>query len=373
MPEIWIPYGDIEVSVDINTENLLGIIKNQNKNIDIETIIEKIKKIKFNQTFMIILGDVSTQTILICIELLKILDVEESIKKIQVYTIKKNKELQNSILKLNKINEIIYIDNQVKKIIKEKIHSENIIFISEASFNPLFGFNGGPITLAKIINDQLISEAFYNQELSLPNPGNNKIGHIIEKKYQEYNNITSIELIAENNDNIIEIEIGKLNNTHNLMKNILNNNIKKSEKKFQSGIFSCDKKYNSSLARSLNGIWNTYTSFTEKSTITILSESSDGFGSEALQLFAINQLNLKNILKEKKYIDGLENIIFLNNLSESFFINTITTLPNYYMEKRFKFRTFKKANDAVSSSIKRHGKSSQIVIIPQISNILFIK
>ena len=109
------------------------------------------------------------------------------------------------------------------KIIKEKIHSENIIFISEASFNPLFGFNGGPITLAKIINDQLISEAFYNQELSLPNPGNNKIGHIIEKKYQEYNNITSIELIAENNDNIIEIEIGKLNNTHNLMKNILNN------------------------------------------------------------------------------------------------------------------------------------------------------
>ena len=68
MPEIWIPYGDIEVSVDINTENLLGIIKNQNKNIDIETIIEKIKKIKFNQTFMIILGDVSTQTILICID-----------------------------------------------------------------------------------------------------------------------------------------------------------------------------------------------------------------------------------------------------------------------------------------------------------------
>ena len=68
------------------------------------------------------------------------------------------------------------------KIIKEKIHSENIIFISEASFNPLFGFNGGPITLAKILNEQLINEAFYNQELFLPNPGNNKIGNIIEHK-----------------------------------------------------------------------------------------------------------------------------------------------------------------------------------------------
>ena len=371
MPEIWIPYGDVEVSVDINTENLLGVIKNENKNIDIETIIKKIKKIKLNHTFIIILGDVSTQTISICKELLNIFKDEETIKKIQVYTIKNNKELQNSLLKLNKLNEIIYINNQVKKIIKEKIHSENIIFISEASFNPLFGFNGGPITLAKIINEQLISEAFYNQELFLPNSGNNKIGNIIEKEYQEYNNITSIELISENNENIAEIEIGKLNHTHNLMKEKLNNNIRNSEKKFQSGIFSCDKKYNSSLTRSLNGIWNTYTSFTEKSTITILSESSNGFGSEALQLFANNQLNMKDVIKEKRYIDGLENIIFLKNISENFIINIVSTLPNYYMEKKFKFRTFKKANDAVSSSIRRHGKSSQIVIIPHTSNILF--
>ena len=371
MPEIWIPYGEVEVSVDINAENLHSIIQNKNKNIDIEEITEKIKKIKIDQTFMIILGDISTQTITVCRELLNILNNEKSINKIQIFAMQKNKELQNSITKFNKINEIIYINKKIKNILKEKIHTEKIIFISEASFNPLFGFNGGPITLAKILDEQLISEVFYSQKLSLPNPGNNKIGQIIEEKYQEYNNIVSIELIAEDNDNINEIEIGKLNDVHNLMKDILNKNIKNSVNKIQSGIFSCDKKYNSSLTRSLNGIWNTYKSFTEKSTITILAESSNGFGSEALQLFAINQLNIKEILKEKRYIDGLENIIFLNSLSDRFFINIISTLPNHYMEKRFKFKTFKKANDAVSSSLKRHGKSVQIVIIPHTLNILF--
>lgn len=242
MPEIWIPYGDVEVSIDINPKNLHSIIQNKNTNINIEKITEKIKKIKIKQTFMIILGNVSTQTITICKELLNILENEESINKIQIFTIQKNKELRDSITKFNKINEIIYIDNKIKNIIKEKIHSENIIFISEAAFNPIFGFNGGPITLAKIFDKQLISEAFYNQKLSMPHPGNNILGKIIEEKYQEYDNIISIEIIAEDNDNITEIEIGKLIDVHNKMKDTLNKNIKKLENKFQSGIISCDKK-----------------------------------------------------------------------------------------------------------------------------------
>ena len=39
MPEIWIPYGDVEISVDIDSNNLSGIFKNEKTEFD-DTILE---------------------------------------------------------------------------------------------------------------------------------------------------------------------------------------------------------------------------------------------------------------------------------------------------------------------------------------------
>ena len=38
MPEIWIPYGDVEISVDINAENLSGIYKTEDNQFDIDDL-----------------------------------------------------------------------------------------------------------------------------------------------------------------------------------------------------------------------------------------------------------------------------------------------------------------------------------------------
>ena len=39
MPEIWIPYGDVEISVDIDSNNLSGIFINEKTEFD-DTILE---------------------------------------------------------------------------------------------------------------------------------------------------------------------------------------------------------------------------------------------------------------------------------------------------------------------------------------------
>ena len=38
MPEIWIPYGDVEISIDINSDNLSGVYKTDNNEFDLELI-----------------------------------------------------------------------------------------------------------------------------------------------------------------------------------------------------------------------------------------------------------------------------------------------------------------------------------------------
>ena len=38
MPEIWIPYGDVEISVDIDANNLSGIFKTDENQFDLDEL-----------------------------------------------------------------------------------------------------------------------------------------------------------------------------------------------------------------------------------------------------------------------------------------------------------------------------------------------
>ena len=52
MPEVWIPYGEVEVSIDIKSENLAGIYENNYSKYDVEQLnnYEKLTTMKNNIT-----------------------------------------------------------------------------------------------------------------------------------------------------------------------------------------------------------------------------------------------------------------------------------------------------------------------------------
>ena len=370
MPEVWIPYGEVEVSIDIKSENLAGIYENNNSKYDIEQLnnYEKLTTIKNNITILDECNSLGSISILN--KLLSIFENNNKINEIKIIKNTNNKKIYKNIIKNSKKNIVIKQINEFSKNeLKEYIKHKNIIFISQSKFESLFGFTGGPITLARISNENLIKDAFYTEEVFLPEPGKKvEKSRIIENEYEKYNNILSIEIVEDNNG-INNCEIGTLNQTHNNSINYLINNIKPIQKKFDACIISCDD-VRRNLTNSLNGIWNNYTTINDKGDITLLAECSEGIGSPALKKHLLNQINIKNILQNKEYVNGLENIIYLQNIINNFSISIVSTLPNYYLENKLKFRSHNKANEALQSIIRRKGKSSFISIILQGNNIM---
>ncbi len=370
MPEVWIPYGEVEVSIDIKSENLAGIYENNYSKYDVEQLnnYEKLTTMKNNIT---ILDECNSPgSISIVNKLLSIFENNNKINEIKIIKNTNNIKINNNIIKNSKKNIVIKQINKFQKNeLNEFIKNENIIFISQSKFEPLFGFTGGPITLAKVSNENLIKDAFYSEEIFLPEPGKKvKKSTMIEDEYEKYSNVLSIEIIEDNNG-INNCEIGTLNQAHNNSIDYLMNNIKPIQKKFDACIISCDD-VRRNLTNSLNGIWNNYTTINDKGNITLLAECSDGIGSQALKKYLLNQINIKNILQNNEYVNGLENIIYLQNIINNFSISIVSTLPNYYLENRLKFRSYNKANEALQSIIRRKGKSSFISVILQGNNIM---
>ncbi len=371
MPEIWIPYGDVEISVDIDSNNLSGIFKNEKTEFD-DTILEN-NQILNNLNEKVTIFDIcnsigSISVIEMLIEIIKNSKRTNQIEiiirknhKKNIENLLKDKEFQHNI----KVIEKLSIDE-----IKEIINDNQVILLSNASFDSLFGFNGGAISLARILKDPIIKDAFYDKEIIYPESGiiTNR-SKIVQKKYEGYSNIISVQII-EDADGISNCVVGKLYDSYVNSSKVLTNNIRHIENKFESCIISCDYNKKNTLNDSLNGIWNLYNSIEKKGNITLVSESLDGFGSDGLDKYAMNQINIKNLISNNEYFEGLENLIFLEKINQEYSIDIISTIPHHYIEKRFKFRPFNTVNSALNSTIRRKGKRVEIAIIPHANNMI---
>lgn len=371
MPEIWIPYGNIEVSIDIEPDNLSGLYKNETNIFNSDKIKENTLLNELTDTVNIFDNCNSIGSISIIYKIIKTIEINKSVKEINLIISKNYKKNIQELIKDIKIKITLKIFeelsiNELREIIKLK----NVIFVSNSTFDPLFGFTGGPISLAKILNDEIINFAFYDKEIILPESG--IISHrtqIIKKEYKKYENLISVQII-EDAVGVANCEIGKLNQTFDKSTKLLINNIKPIQKKLEASIISCDYNRINTMINSLHGLWNIHDSLEEKGNVTLVTECLDGFGSVALNQYVQNQVNLKDLINKNEYINGLEDLIFLENIHEKLSINIVSTLPNYYIEKKFKFRPFNTINSALNSTLRRKGKSVTIGIIPYGNNII---
>jgi hypothetical protein len=124
------------------------------------------------------------------------------------------------------------------------------------------------------------------------------------------------------------------------------------------------------LSSSLKSLWNALGCLDKKGIAVLLAECSGGLGSEALRLYVTNRLKLDEFVKHGKYVEGLEDLLYLKNALQSQNIALISTLPNYYVEAKLGLRTFKKASDALDYVINNLGARVKIFAIPDASNIL---
>lgn len=325
------PYGDTEIVLDIKVENLLDNIKYQSKSIDDNKISEVIDSIDSHVNICLlddnrILGDLAI-------------------------------DIRNR-LNLKGITSTLYMPNALKNIYKEYnvkpldadiYDKKDTVLLARASYDPLFGYDGVPVKIAK--NDKEVMGDII-QNAKRPSSGKYTDALSIAYKNVEHFESRSIEVIMDNK--IIDMVMDEPIKAN---QRITNNLPRIKSERCKSMVIGSG--YTHTLAESLRALWNCIDILKDESSIILLAEGSNGLGSEVLDMVVQGKID--------GYIQGID-LTFINWAKSRYNIALVTSLPDYYT-KMIGFKAFRSISHAIKYMISRSPRQ-KITIVQDASNIL---
>jgi hypothetical protein len=362
MPELWLKYGQTSVVVDIRFENLLAHIYPTSTTgyLTEQQIEDELSNM-----------DIADNTIVV------VLSVSEAVlhlvDKISQRAVLNN---YNCVAFASGTNLVKPLKNSLRKQpfpVYEVVHAslfplldkyKNVLCISQARFDPLFGYGGTPTLFLRQFFPPEMSEAFYSRSNDLPNPRKKLLPLEIALRTVENNlNAMSIEVVGSSK--IHSLHHGAISQSFENATRSLDLGEKIGTEKCRSALISPsdDLEPHLTLCSSLNSLWNAMQLVKEGGEATLLSENSMGLGCEALEMYVQERLNIQNHLGEKlQYLEGLEHILFLNELTKNFNLGIISTLPEYYLLK-LGLVPFKSTKECYFRALSKFGKTQKILVI----------
>ena len=358
------PYGNLEVPLYIKSEQF-----GESIDINLENYIEndyqkQISKTTIDENTLIILNKLNNSSKKI-LQLLINNNPKNKIFNIGITNEKYRNEIKNTFNQSN-IN-VLIINNEVEhfgtvdkydvKLSPYFKKFTNNILISEIGFDPLFGFSGGATNILKMFKD-LSKQAFLIREDNIPKPWlDNNINRFAEQIGELLDNFSNIG-IFEHESSIKKIFTGTLNQTHKAAKEFLSEIGNKTiEYSINNIILSPGNNQDKTLSSSLNSLFNILHGIEVNSKIILVAQCEDGLGSRAWDLYATGRLNIQKLIKNNNYVEGLENIIYFEEIKKNNRISIVSTLPNYYIKNILKVDSRKTVTEAVNSFVNSQKKT----------------
>ena len=109
-------------------------------------------------------------------------------------------------------------------------------------------------------------------------------------------------------------------------------------------------------------MYNYYPNVKNQGLVILLAECLNGIGSESLQQFIDGRLGIEKIKNASHYIDGMENLLYLNEIQKKFQVGLVSILPEVYSKKldMIPFDGVKKGMDYI---LKNQGIRQKVKII----------
>lgn len=359
MPELWLKYGQTSIAVDIKYENLLShLYPTPSTYLSEEQIDDELSGM-----------DISDNTIFVVLSaseaVLRLID-KISQKFVSNYACLAFASRSNivKILKnpLRKQPYPVYDASQASLFPLLKRY-KNVVCISQARYDPLFGYSGTPTLILRQFFSREMSEAFYSRSNNLPNPCKKLSPLEIAMRTVDNLDCASIEVVGS--PKIFSLHHGDISQSFENATHSLDNGQKTVPGKSQIMLLSPgdDLESHLTLCSSLDSLWNVIGYVKEGGLAALLSENSMGLGCQALEMFVEDRFNVENHLRDSlQYIEGLEHILFLEELGKNYDLGIISTLPEYYLAK-LGFITFKSSRDCYARSLSKYGRSQKILVI----------
>ncbi|MGH1568602.1 MAG: transcriptional regulator [Nitrosopumilus sp.] len=322
MPEIWLNYGGTDVVLDIKAENLEQKIDSDGKTIDDSKINEKLNTLDLSKPMELVVLH-NSKAIQKIVSSLFTLCEQKSKPFPKILTEKKILNLvQAGLPEGISINEFDDTD----------ISNSNLVFLAEMEFDGLFGYETISTRLIKKFGLDSMLSAYAKRHGNYPSPGQYTESLEDAKKFSNNFEIQGIEIVA-NSKGIIDFSIGHPSETLSATK-ILESNSIKDVGQHKTMIISTGKDAsNDNFGKSLSSLWNCSNAIKKDGLAILVAECKSGLGSNAIQQYVEDRLTLEQLQNPTKYIDGMEDLLFLSEIQKNFQIGLVSILPEFYANK----------------------------------------
>ena len=322
MPEIWLNYGQNEVVLDIQAENLNEKTPQENPTLEESKINEKLDGFDLSKPVEI-----------------AILNYTHTVQKILAKIFQKCEENSFSNPKLlvdKKTMPLVKANNPENILINEfdedELSNSNLTFMAEMEFDGLFGFETISTRLLRQFGKPQMLDAFKKRDSDLPMPG--KVGGNMQvaEKFVDGFEISSIEIIS-NSNGISDFSIGHPKNTESLSQSFANSSMKTLERQRTMIVSTGKTASNKTLNGSLGSLWNCHSVVKNQGFVILLAECLNGIGCDAFQQFIDGRLTIERVKNASKYVDGMENLLYLSEIQKKFQVGLVSILPEIYLKK----------------------------------------
>ncbi len=359
MPEIWLKYGSTEVVLDIKAENLLDYVTDEVEHMSEGQINAKLDTITVKNDAKIAVLNTSphiTELASMLVDNLRkrgmVVSMDVPADTLNTY----RNTFQDKGVRIGKL------PNNTSEL------SDDLIFLSQTCFDPFFGFSGTPTNLLKHYGREEMLDAYKARNGDMPRPGTANNALSVAHKFADGFDGTSIEAVIGTRG-FADIVVEKPTKAHQTAIAKLESFWIVEVEKGKASIISPGNG-RSTLSSALNSLWNCIEAVKEGGSITLLAECRDGFGSSALERLVESKIDIEDAHNPAEYIDGLENLLYLDEVSKKYELMLISTLPDYYAKSRLGFKTFRRIKDALHHILNVHGPRQKVLVVSDASKVL---
>lgn len=360
MPEIWLSYGPTDIVLDVKAENLEKQIVSEGVNLSDSEINSKLESLDMSKPTEFVIMEYSKNTQKVITVLLDIC-MKKSLPKPKFLVDKSHLHFVKNLFSDPTIS--------ISEFEASQFSNANLIFISEMEFDGLFGYNSISTKLLRRFGKDNMLEAYEKREGNLPLPGYDLKTMEVAKKFTDGFEISALEIVA-NQKGIVDIAVGHPSLTSSISKSLTSTAIRETEKHRVAIISTGNESSDETLSRSLSSIWNCSNAIKEDGLVILLAECKNGIGSDAIQQFVEGRMSLDRLRSPSKYIDGMDDLLFLTEMRKKFGIGIVSILPQLYTQEKLGLIPFSGAKLAMDYVLKTYSDRQKIVIISDGAHVL---
>lgn len=359
MPEIWLRYGTTDVVLDIRFENLANQVSASFQALPEEEVGAAIAGVSLTDN-MLVLALSGSKAAGRAIAMLAGQGREKGLN----VTVDVPQKMAGALRASLAGNETISINRIDYHSLQDRMAKfQSTVMISSVAYDPLFGFAGAPTALLRNLLAGKMEEAFRARKNNRPAPGMQ--GGPLRVATSALTNIpaTSVELVASS-DGIAGVHTGSISEAFEKAVLQLQSISAVETDPVKCAIISASGEAgtHSTLAGSLNSLWNSVHAVKEGGSAILVAENREGVGGGALQMFIEGRLKQEQ-LQASPYVDGLEHLLFIEELRQKLELGLVSTLPHYYAKSKLGFSTYAGMKDILDKLPEKHGKNFKALVL----------